>query len=56
MNKANKTPGELQTDHEQGQIDTCTTVQQEHKSAAKTGTVSKSCSSTQSKQEYLDPS
>ena len=42
----NKTAGELQTDHGPRKTNTGTAVQQEHQSAAKTQTVSKSCSTT----------
>ena len=56
MDSTNKTPGKLQTDHGQEQTNASTTVQQEHQSATKTGTVSKSGDPTRSRQKHLDPS
>ena len=44
MDSTNKTPRELQRDHEPRKTDTGTAVQQEHQSAPKTRGVSKSCS------------
>ena len=41
-----RTPRELQTDHGPRKAHTGTAVQQEHQSAAKTQTVSKSCGAT----------
>ena len=56
MDSTNKTTGELQTDHGQGQTNASTTVRQEYQSASKTGAVSESGGPARSRQEYLDPS